>query len=131
MAETKVSSEIRLDGAYRSIELWRNNVGVLRNQDGTPVRYGLANTSKKVNREIKSSDLIGITPVFITPDMVGKLVGVFTAVETKAENWVFNQNDKHCLAQKNYHDIVLKAGGYAGFATCVKDFRKIIRHDQN
>ena len=129
MSESGVSSRIRADAAYRGIDLWRNNVGVLLNQNGVPVRYGLCNDSKKLNRKIKSSDLIGPTSVMITQDMVGQIVGVFTAVETKDDDWVFNPNDEHSVAQKKYIDIVLKAGGYAGFATNVNDFRRIIRHD--
>lgn len=129
MSESGVSSRIRKDGAYRAIELWRNNVGVLLNKFGTPVRFGLCNDSKKLNKKIKSSDLIGITPVMITQNMVGQVLGVFTAVETKEENWTFDPKDQHSVAQKKYIDIVLNAGGYAGFATNVNDFRRIIRHD--
>lgn len=33
-----------------------------------------------------SSDLIGWTPVRITPEMVGKTVAVFTAIEVKTKN---------------------------------------------
>jgi hypothetical protein len=61
--------------------------------------------------------------------MVGTILGVFTAVETKAEKWVFNPNDAHSVAQKKYIDIVLRTGGYAGFATSVADFRRIIGHE--
>ncbi len=129
MNENSVASIVRLTGAYRDIPLWRNNVGVLMNQDGRPVRYGLANDSKRLNKEIKSSDLIGITPVLITPDMIGQILGIFTAVETKHSEWVFSENDHHSVAQKKFHDIVVRYGGYAGFATNEKDFLRIIKHE--
>jgi len=128
MSETGVASHVRLDAANRGVDLWRNNVGALLDVNGRPVRYGLANDSKKMNKRIKSSDLIGLTPVMITQDMVGQILGVFTAVETKRDDWVFKPNDERAVAQKAFHDIVRTAGGYAGFATSVSDFRKIIGH---
>ena len=38
------------------------------------IKYGLCNGS---------SDLIGWTPITITPDMIGKKIAVFTAIEVK------------------------------------------------
>lgn len=127
MLESTVQNHIRLDAAQNHIDLWRNNVGVLIDETGRPVRFGLANDSSRMNKIIKSSDLIGVTPVFVTPEMVGTVVGLFTAVEVKEQGWSFNANDKHLLAQKTFHDIVLKAGGYAGFAQSVEDFRRIVK----
>lgn len=125
MKESAVASHIRLDAAYRGIELWRNNSGGFYDETGRFVRYGLGNFSAQ--SQVKSSDYIGITPVFITPEMVGTVIGVFTAIETKPTGWKFNQNDKHCLYQKNFIDIVLKAGGKAGFATSIEDYLGIIK----
>lgn len=127
-SESAVQNDIRLDAAYRNVLLHRNNVGVLLNENGRPVRYGLANDSKNLNENIKSSDLIGITPVFITPDMVGTILGVYTAIECKPDGWKFNIFDKHCLAQSNFHDIVTRHGGKAGFATGVLEARRIMGH---
>lgn len=132
MKEAAAASYIRLDAAQQGIELFRNNVGVLPNQNGTPVRYGLCNESAAMNREIKSSDYIGIQPVYITPEMVGTIVGVAIAIETKDTDWTFPEpsNKKEyerCVAQSRFHDIVRKAGGRAGFACTVEEFRKICR----
>lgn len=126
MKEAASQQHIRLEAARHRCDLWRNNVGVLLNERGVPVRYGLVNDSPELNRLYKSSDLIGITPLFITPDMVGRLVGVFTAVECKESNWSYNPNDQHQKAQKAFIDLVLKNGGMAGFATSSEDFRRII-----
>lgn len=128
MKETAVTSHITLDAAYRNVDLWRNNSGGFYDEKGRFVRYGLGSFEDR--HKLKSSDWIGITPVFITPDMVGRVVGVFTAIETKHSDWKFSSADKRCLYQKNFIDKVVSAGGYAGFATCVNDFRKIIHHDQ-
>ncbi len=67
--------------------LLRNNSGMLRNDRGQPVRFGLGNTSAAVNRVIKSSDLIGIRRELVTPEMVGTYIGRFWAVEGKKPGW--------------------------------------------
>jgi len=126
MKESAVTSHIRLEAAKIGLNLWRNNSGGFYDEKGRFVRYGLGSFIPQSG--IKSSDFIGIRPVFITPDMIGKVLGVFTALEMKDENWRFNPNDKHCLAQKKFLDIVSNAGGYAGFVTCVNDFKRIIEH---
>ena len=132
MRESAAASHIRLDAAYLGCDMWRNNTGAFEDATGRWVRYGLCNESIELAKLIKSSDLIGVTPVTITPDMVGQVIGVFTAVETKPTDWTFpNPTNKdefaHCLAQQKFHDIVKKAGGFAGFASTVADFRKIIK----
>ena len=71
MIETDVQASIRLEAAGKGIVLWRNNVGVLMDQRGRPVRYGLANDSERVNSVTKSSDLIGIKPLAIQDYHVG------------------------------------------------------------
>lgn len=126
MKEAATSSHIRRESPYHDCELWRNNVGVAEDMRGVPVRYGLANESRQQNQQIKSSDYIGITTIIITQEMVGQKIGVFTAVETKKSNWSFLQSCKRSVAQKTFHDIVKNAGGFAGFATCVDEFKRII-----
>jgi len=60
---------------------------------------------------VGSSDLIGWTPVVVTPDMVGKTVGIFTAVEVK------KSNGRASKSQLNFIDRVKMDGGIAGIAT--------------
>ncbi len=124
--EQEVDQLIILEAAKYGVHLWRNNSGMLYNSMGTPVRFGLGNDSAKRNEVMKSSDRIGPTPVIITQSMVGQLIGVFTAVESKSEDWKYTGTPRE-VAQKNFIDIVLKNGGYAGFANSVDQFRKIIR----
>lgn len=123
MSESAVTSKIRLAAAQLNTPLWRNNCGGFYDERGRFVRYGLGSEAK-----LASSDFIGIRPVLITPEMVGQVLGVFTAVEMKAENWHFNKNDKHLLQQKHFIDTVQQYGGMAGFATSVNDFYRIIRY---
>lgn len=125
MRESAAASHIRLFAAKNAIELWRNNVGVLLDETGRPVRYGLANESAQLNMRVKSSDYIGITPVYITERMLGRIAGIFTAVETKNTDWQFRASDERAVAQKAFHDIVRRAGGRAGFARDVQEFREI------
>ena len=127
MRETAAASHIRLDAAQQGIDLWRNNNGAFQDDRGQFIRYGLCNESKKQNDRVKSSDYIGITPVLITADMVGQVIGVFTAIETKKSGWHMIPSDKRAIAQKAFHDIVKRVGGYAGFASTVEEFRKIVR----
>lgn len=128
MRESATASHIRLDAAQQNVDLWRNNNGAFEDpkNEGRWIRYGLCNESKEQSKRIKSSDYIGITPVLITPNMVGKTLGVFTAIETKPSRWRLVPSDKRGIAQKAFHDIVKKSGGFAGFASTVDQFRRII-----
>lgn len=100
--------------------MYRNNSGVLMNEIGVPVRFGLGNTSKKVNAQFKSSDFIGWTPVVITPEMVGSTVAVFTALEAKALGFkiklVYPVKSRE-FAQNKFIELVQKSGGIGGFAS--------------
>lgn len=87
-SEARVASAVRLEAGRRGdVVLWRNNVGAFRDSEGRWVRYGLANESKGQNERIKSADLIGIYRRVIQPGDVGRVVGQFLSVETKAEGW--------------------------------------------
>lgn len=118
MSEQDVQAALRLAASKRGDVLWRNNSGVLRDERGVPVRFGLCNDSKAVNDIVKSSDLIGIKRVLVTPDMVGTVVGVFWAVECKREGWRYTGTPRE-IAQLRFIEIVREAGGDAAFATCV------------
>ncbi len=115
-SESNVQANVRLEAArIPGVMLWRNNVGVLRDQNDRPVRYGLANDSPQLNRQLKSGDLIGWRSVVITPDMVGRTVAVFVSRECKYEGWRFNPNDEREAAQARWRDLILAAGGDAAF----------------
>ena len=115
-SEAAIQAEIRLAASEKGWRLFRNNVGVAVDQRGIPVRYGLANESKQMNENIKSSDLIGIRPVVIQPEHVGKVIGQFVAIEVKHEDWV-EGGDAHTVAQRRFMDIINNLGGHACFVT--------------
>ena len=129
--ESKVQDKTRALASQFDILLMRNNVGAFQDDRGNFIRYGLMNDSKRLNEEIKSSDLIGITPVTITADMVGKTFGVFTAIESKREGWRRSPTDKREAAQAKFHEIVRKLGGFAGFAAAPSDLWGIISNDRD
>lgn len=115
-AETVVQQAVRLEASREGCRLWRNNVGAFRPPEGGLVRYGLCNESKRMNEQIKSSDLIGIRPVIITPELVGRTVGQFLARETKRSDWKYKGTARE-RAQLKFNELVLSLGGDAAFST--------------
>lgn len=112
-SESYVQSEIRLAAPKYNMWMWRNNVGALLNQEGRPVRYGLANDSKQLNEKIKSADLIGIRRLLITPAHVGTVIGQFASVECKWRGWKEGEDVKRERAQKEWASAVLSWGGHS------------------
>ena len=116
MQETDVQAKVRLEATRKGLRLWRNNVGAFQTPDGSYVRFGLANDSPRVNAIFKSSDLIGIRPVRITQDMVGKTIGQFVAREVKTAGWIYKGTERE-KAQKAFLDLIKSMGGDAAFTT--------------
>jgi hypothetical protein len=124
--ESEVQQEIQIKAMHFKCTLMRNNSGSLIDKDGRPVRFGLGNISKQHNDKIKSSDLIGITEVVITQEMVGKTLGVFTAFECKEEAWKSNKKlDARETAQLAFINFVKAKGGIASFVNSVDELPKI------
>lgn len=126
MSESEIQQRIQIEAAKIGCVLMRNNSGAMRDETGRVVRYGLGNTSPK--QETKSSDLIGITMVTITPEMVGRTIGVFTAIEVKKEEWNARKKlDAHEKYQANFLTWIRMKGGIAGFANSVESFNDLVR----
>lgn len=115
-SESAVQAQVRLEASRKGIQLWRNNVGVLTDERGVPVRYGLANDSKQLNGVIKSGDLIGWRSVLITPQMVGSMIAQFTSRECKRVGWSY-KGDAREQAQLKWAEVVTAAGGDACFCS--------------
>jgi len=112
MSEKSIQTRILLAiGSLKNVRLWRNNVGVAKHDNGARTRYGLCNGS---------SDLIGFTRVTVTPDMVGRKVAVFTAIEVKGPR------TKVTCEQEAFINLVKKSGGYAGVAKSPEEAESLI-----
>lgn len=104
--------------------VFRNNVGQAwtgerrRQADGSlllrrpiPVDFGLCKGS---------SDLIGFVPVTVTPEMVGRRVAVFLAIETKDET------GRPTPEQRQWIEFINSHGGLAGVARRDEDVDNIL-----
>lgn len=91
--------------------LFRNNTGVLKDERGVPVRFGLATGS---------SDLIGFVPVTVTPDMVGQTLAVFASVEVKTPTGRVRSEQADWIA------MIRRFGGLAGIARTDQDLTDIL-----
>ena len=120
MSEAANQNRIRDHFAQQGVRLWRQNVGALKDATGRILRYGLANDSAELNRQLKSSDLIGWRPLLVTPDMVGQAVAQFVSVEVKDDGWRFprptNRSEyARCDAQRRWLRMALADGAFGGF----------------
>jgi len=118
-SEAAVQVDCRLKASNMGDRLWRNNVGVAKRDDGTPIRFGLCNETPQMNKQIKSSDLIGIKQVLITPAHVGTVIGQFWAPEIKKGDWYYTGTSRE-QAQLKFHQIVNDLGGCAKFVNNVE-----------
>jgi hypothetical protein len=116
MNESEVQSQVRLEAAHKHVYLWRNNIGAGKLQNGSFVRWGLANDSAALNAVLKSADLIGIRRVLITQDMVGKIIGQFVSRECKPMGWHYSGTLEEA-AQLKWKMLITDMGGDAEFVT--------------
>lgn len=132
-SEAEVTPEVITYARSRyGATLLRNNsgAGFIGKKKGGPatnwVRWGLGQISDKT--PFKSSDYIGVTPVLITQDMVGKTLAVMTCVEVKKSDWTYNEWDEREVLQKRFIEWMKSLGAFAGFAkstACLKDIFKL------
>lgn len=115
-SEAHMQNIIRKEASDKGCRLWRNNVGATTTNTGSYIRFGLANDSPEMNSIIKSSDLIGIRPVVITEDLVGKKIGQFLCREVKKPGWKFDAREKRDTAQLRWIQLIQSLGGDASFA---------------
>jgi hypothetical protein len=115
--EGKVSADIALALGHGDCRLWRNNVGGLYAMDGRFVAYGLGSIGGKILPG--TLDWIGLRSVVITPEMVGRRVAIFAAIDAKD----LAKPRKNQILFANH---VIAAGGLAGFAHNVDEARAIL-----
>lgn len=111
--ESDIQADIRLAlGRLRHTRIFRNNRGVAwmgRVVERTRATIVLANPRPvEFGLNDGASDLIGLTQITITPDMVGQTVAVFTAGEVKRPRADVPDH------QQRFIDFVRGFGGIAG-----------------
>ena len=112
MTEKEIQYEIRKAiSQYPNIRLWRNNVGSMIDKKGQMVTFGLCPGS---------SDLIGLESIVITPDMIGKTMARFLAIEVKSEK------GKASESQSKFLEMVRAMGGIGILARSVEDVHEIM-----
>lgn len=119
--EQDVQNLSRLEESKQGNWFTRNNVGALKTEDGRFIRFGLANESARMNEVLKSGDFIGIEEIEITPEMVGKTIGVFASREYKKPDWKYSGTERE-KAQVRWANHINRKGGSAKFVTYNKDF---------
>jgi hypothetical protein len=111
-SEQAIQQEIVLSLSRGDTRLLRNNCGQCRTDDGRVIRYGVGNPG--------GSDLIGIKAITVTPDMVGRQIGVFTAIEVKTPTGRASEQ------QQRFLSMVGALGGIAGVARSVEDAQRLL-----
>jgi hypothetical protein len=119
--EAWAQQQARFSVASQGALAWRNNVGATPTKCPScgakqqPIRYGLANDSTRLNREIKSGDLILAIPRLITPAMVGTTIAQFGSIESKRPGWHYTGKGQEA-GQAAWAALVRGVGGYATFS---------------
>lgn len=147
MTEHEIQQRSILALSSGDSRLWRNNVGVgwqgadpLGRRSAAPVdRFNLAEMKAALRPGdivlraprplhaglcLHSSDSIGLASVEVSPEMVGRRVGLFAAVEFKAPA---GSCDRQRMAnQATFIRTVRQLGGLGGFARSIDDARNIL-----
>lgn len=133
--ETKIAHDIILKAAKQGVVLFKNVRGVFYTKDGVikiiacvkkgDLRGALLQV--KMLRQVSAglqaagaSDLIGFVPVLVTPDMVGKKIAVYCALEVKTDTGTASPE------QKKFIDFVVAHGGKAGIARSYEQALEVI-----
>lgn len=95
--ETNIMNKYLLHFSGAGAMVWRNNTGKFRS---------LTDPQRIVTvGQVGSADIIGVQPVTITPEMVGKVIGQAIAIEVKTPT------GKQSQEQKNWQQAFEERGG--------------------
>lgn len=114
-SEMSVLRACRLEADRLGGVMWRNNSGATFDKNGRMIRYGLGNDSKKLNRDYKTPDLVGIAPG-----------GRFWSAEIKRPGWSGVSNDRE-KAQANAGRHIMSLGGLFTFATSPVHIQEMLK----
>jgi hypothetical protein len=124
MREQSIQKRILLHCGHGNTRLYRANVGqawqgtVIKQPSGDilirnpyPIRFGAKGMS----------DLIGWHTVTITPEMVGRQLAVYSAIEVKTSR------GRPSKDQLNFIENVRNSGGFAGIARSAEEAEQILK----
>lgn len=112
MSETSIMRSIQIAISRIGARVFRNQVGKYKLENGAWLSSGLVPGS---------SDLIGWTPVTITPGMVGRRVAVFTAIEVKRPKEHLRPNQADFLrVVSDFGGIAIVGRSDSGASACLK-----------
>lgn len=136
IAETNIVNMIMKDVSPHGIRLFKNVRGQFYTLDSVRALIGAVKSFNKTLiisaiqnlRQLKAglqvpgaSDLVGFTPVIITPEMVGQKIAIFTALEVKTDTGKPSPEQLHFCA------VVQESGGFSGIARNSDDAQKILK----
>ena len=107
LPEGTLLKRLMVEGSKLGLRLFRNQVGSYQLRDGRYLSSGLCKGS---------SDLIGYYPVEITPEMVGRTVAVFVAIEAKGPRGQVRKE------QQQFLEVV---AGMGAVAACVRSLQEL------
>jgi hypothetical protein len=113
-SEHEIQQRIRLACGRGAVRLWRNNTGALVDQQGRFVRFGLCKGS---------SDLIGLRSLEITPEMVGRRLAQFVALEVKTESGTVSTE------QRAFLRLVQQLGGLGAVCRSIAQAQTVLDLD--
>lgn len=115
-------------GKMRSIKLFRNNTGMAWQGTrvtirGVPSHYTILKDARPIHCGLVegSSDLIGWTEIIVTPDMIGKKICMFTALEVKSGS------GRASPTQINFLEAVRTAGGISGLVSTPEQALQLVQ----
>lgn len=126
MKEANIQQLIRLKATELNATMFRINVGKGWTGNGTKKHTNGDITIKNARPfstgvPVGYSDLSGVKPVIITPDMVGKKIGVAVFAEVKTDKGRVRDE------QVNFIERMQSLGAIAGVVRSVEDFEKLIK----
>lgn len=124
-SESEISDEIHKEFNRGGTRLFKNVTGNFWTGKLLGFKEGvarLANASRVATGVggVGGSDRIGGHQIIITPEMVGKKIFVFAAIELKRERGGTASDE-----QENFVDFVNNMGGISGFARSVEQVKNI------
>lgn len=111
-SEADILRAILLESSRLGVTLFRNQVGRYQLADGRWLSSGLC---------VGSPDLVGWTPLTITPEHVGRRLAVFTGVEVKTDRGQVRPEQRAFLA------ALERDGAVAGVARSVADLVAMLK----